>query len=312
MPIAFDRFVALTAALAGAGASVTGCGSDPVTHRGGDAGSGGSKVSAGKGGKGGTAGAAGRSTGGTSSGGKVGRGGSAGRGTGGRAGAPIGGSENSATGGAGGSTGGTSNGGSSGSSGGSSGTDAQGGEAGDGMAGEAGAFAEGGAAGAPDDVCLGDVGISDCSTLGLPTDECRSGRNPVKLSCEAGTRFLRPGVLEGLGACLLGIGGDACSVEAEQATAVCETSAAAAACPKPEAAQACQDGVILDGGGTIPSPLAVCTDGTLSLEGCTELLNVVTGASLPEVVLCADPAGEYSWLSAGTCAERLHLCTFGW
>jgi len=305
MRIAFDRFVALTAALAGTGGAVSACGSDPVTH----SSAGGRAGSSGNGGKGGSsAGTAGRSPGaGGDGGGRAGNGGSAGRSAGGNAGAPRGGSAGSgAMAGSGGSTAGAGNDG----SGGSAGTVGQGGEAGDAMGGEAGALAEGGAGGAPNDVCLADAGISDCSGLGLPSDECNLGRNPLWRSCTYGAGDLRAGVLEGLGACLLSIVDDSCTVEADEATYACETSVAAAACPRTEAAEACANGVPLQGGGTITAPLAACTDGTLTQDNCSELLNAVTPAALAEVVRCSDPAGEYSFVSAGTCVERLHACVF--
>jgi hypothetical protein len=178
------------------------------------------------------------------------------------------------------------------------------------MGGEAGAFAEGGAGGAPEEACVGDIGIADCSALGLPSDECDDGRNPLWRSCNYGPDSLRPGVLESLGTCLTGIVDDSCTSEAEDATYACETSAAAAACPRAEAADACANGITFDVGGGVASPLVTCTDGTLTLASCAELLNAVKQNTLEWAVRCADPAGEFGWVSAGTCAERLHACVF--
>jgi hypothetical protein len=178
------------------------------------------------------------------------------------------------------------------------------------MGGEAGEGAEAGAGGAPNDSCLGDVGILDCSMLGLPTDECSLGRNQIWRSCTYAAGDLRPGALEGLGVCLQNIVDDSCTSEAEDATHACETDVAARACPAAEAAAACANGVPLQGGGTVASPLDACSDGTLTLASCTRLLNAVTLAALPTVAACADPAGEYGGVSTGTCAERLHHCVF--
>jgi hypothetical protein len=309
MRIAFDRFVALTAALAGAGSAVTACGSDPVSTQAGTGGSAPNGGSAGKGGKGGTAGSAGRSTGaGGDGGGRAGAGGSSGRNAGGSAGNDTGGSSGTGatTSGSGGSDAGAGNDGGTAGVGGIG----QGGEAPGGMGGEAGDGSEAGAGGAPSDTCWGDLGIMDCSGLGLPSDECNFGRNPIWRSCTYGARDLRPGVLEGLGTCLASIVDDSCTIEADEATYACETAAAAEACPTAEAAAACANGVSLGGGDTAPSPLAACTDGTLTLASCTELLSAVTLVALPEVVKCADPAGEYGGVLTGTCAERLHQCAF--
>jgi hypothetical protein len=313
MRIAFERFVALTATLAGVGSAVTACGSDPMSPHPASGGSTNSGGSSGKGGKGGGAGTAGRSTGvGGAGGGRAGAGGSSGKSTGGDAGADTGGSAGSGgTAGVGGTNVGK---GGAGGSAGVGGTLGQAGEEAGGMGGEGGEDAEGGAGGAPNDTCLGDVGIQDCSTLGLPADECNTGRNQIWRSCTYGAELLRPGVVAGLGACLQSIVDDSCTVEADEATYGCETAAAADACPTAEAVDACANGVALPGGGTVPSPLVACTDGTLTLESCTGLLNAVTTLredALREVVKCSDPAGEYvGVVTAATCAERLHQCVF--
>jgi hypothetical protein len=109
---------------------------------------------------------------------------------------------------------------------------------------------------------------------------------------------------------LIAIPDDACTGEAESKTYACENDVAQGACPTPEALDACANGIALEGGGTLASPLVACDDDTLTEESCTELLNAVNVAALPEVVHCADPAGEYAGTFTGSCAERLHHCVF--
>jgi hypothetical protein len=323
MRIAFDRFVALTAALAGAGGTLSACGAeDPVTEPGT-----GGNVSAGTPGKGG---GAGKSVGGArSSGGSAGKSngnsGSSSSNTGGSANNDGGANDDGGSGGnsagRGGSSGSSSTGGANPGSGGT-GVAGMLGEAGDGgAAGSTGASGEGGApmsggagqggeGGASSDACLGDTGIANCYGLGLPSDECTYYWNPLMISCYASTGGLRAGALAGLGACLLDITDDACTSEAETATYACEVDVAQRACPASEAVDACANGVELEGGGTVASPLVACDDGTLTQESCSGLLNAVNLAALPTVVACADPAGEYGGVFSGTCAERLHHCVF--
>lgn len=313
--------MALTAALAGAGGALSACGSDPVSVPAGSGGSGNTGGSAGNGGKGSaTGGTAGRSaaTGGSGgatggSGGTTGGSGGATGGSGGSAGKSGGGGGGTESGGTSGTnaSGGSSAGESSGGTAGTGGIQGQAGEDAGGMGGEGGESAEGGAGGVPNDDCRGDVGISDCSGLGLPVDECTTlDFNQVFRSCTFSAGTLRPGVLEALGSCLASIEDASCTLEAEAATYGCETAASEAACPAPAAADACANGVTLQNGPSVESPLDACSDGTLTLGSCTTLLNAVNPDVLFEVVKCADPAGEYGPQSTGTCVERLHHCVF--
>ena len=346
MRIAFDRFVALTAALAGASAGVSACGSHgangefgtggsgsagiPGNGGGAGSGAGGTRPGSGSAKSNGSSGGSASTTGGiATSAGSAGEAGEAGSNTtseGGSGGSPpSAGGANDSSGGTGGAslageageggtaeithtggkraTGGTAKGG----------TASVGGAAGEGgapMGGEAGSDGDqGGEGGASSEACLGDTGIDDCFALDLPSDEC-PGWSPVAISCYASTGGLRPGALEALGNCLIGITAGACTSEAASATYACEEDVARRACPAPEALDACANGIALQGGGTVASPLVACNDATLTQESCTELLNAVNLSALPEVVTCADPAGEYGGDFSGTCAERLHNCVF--
>lgn len=307
MRIAFERFAALTAALATVGGALSACSSD---NSGDQPGAGGTVKSAGGASSGGknSGGKAGSSmTGGSHSGGASETGGTnEGGASGGSTTNTSGGSSNEAgvSGWAGaesaGATGASSGGATSGGNGGLTGGESSAGSAGDNAA---------GAAGAPNEACLGDVGIADCSGLGLPTDEC-TDLNPLLLSCVFSVQDLRQGVLQGLGQCLLSLTTPLCTIETEDAVVACETQAAARACPTEAASDACANGISLQGGGTIAAPLSVCTDGTLTQQNCEQMLSAVTPMALPEVAKCADPAGEYGYISNGTCVERLHSCLF--
>lgn len=330
MAILFERFIALTAALATASAAVAGCGDDADSSatgaragRGGKQGQGGSAHQGGSGALGGMSGKAtgGQgASGGTSSqgaGGTLGaRGGGAGAGqsagTGGSAmgGSGTGGSETGGSETGGSETGGSGTGGSMNA--GAGGTDLEAGEGGmAGVAGEAGAGGEGapggaGAGGAPDESCFGDEGVSDCLSFPageLPTDECPSGPNPALLSCWYSQDSLRPGVLEGLGECLVQVT-DACTFRAAEATNDCENEMLARACPTQAAIDLCDTG--MDAGGeTWPAPALGCTDGSLTKQSCTRALSTLQSSYISIMVACA-----LSTTFSGTCAERLHQCIF--
>ncbi len=316
MAISFERFLTLTAALAAASASMAGCGGDDdatASPAGGSAGktnSGG--TSAGKAG----AASGGQSTGGTSAGGK-GTGGAraGGSGTGGAAG------EATESGGAG--SGATETGGSATAGrGGVSGSENNGGESNAGVSGSLGGVSNGGeagdhsggagAGGTDEGPCFGDVGPADCFSLtagDLPSDECSTGMNPEMRSCVYSQSLLRPGVIDGLGSCLVPIT-DPCTIGAADATDSCERTALRRACPNSEGADACANGIDLGGGTILPSPTAVCTDGTLTQTSCARALSAVNSDALQAVVTCADPAGYYGHYFSGTCAERLQFCVF--
>ena len=306
MSISFERFVALTAALATASSVMAGCGDDDGTTNPGAGGTGGS---AGKGGKAGRAG-----SGGTSAGaGSGGKGGTAGKGaggssaTGGFAGAGEGGEGAAAAGQAGmaAGSGGTSQGGSGGNepTGGTSGESGTGGTLGG--SGEAG---QGGAGGVPpDEPCFGDEGLGYCfggPDGDIPSDECLSGPNPAFRSCVYSESLLRAGVVDGHAACLVPIT-DACTVRAAIATDECERETLRRACPTPAADDACANGL-----NTFPSPVVACSDGTLTLTSCAKMLSAVAPGALEDIVRCSDPAGEYGSVFSGTCAERLQQCIF--
>lgn len=311
MAISFDRFIALTAALATASSAIAGCDSDdddlPATSGGSSGNSGGS------GGKGGRAGG--------SAGGASGTGGSAasaGRHNDGGTGARGGSMGISGQGGEtllGGSGGEPATSGTAGSAGQSGAGQAGAGETGAGMGGAsagAGTEAGAGAGGAPELPCFGDEGVSDCNALpagSLPSDECTSGPNMTILSCFNAEPFVRPGVLEGLGACLVPIP-DACSDAAAAATLACENEAIERACPTTQAHDACQNGIDLGGGTTLASPLVACNDGTLTLTSCTQALSSLFSSELFNSVTCSDPANEFFPGFTGTCAELLHRCIF--
>jgi hypothetical protein len=320
MAISFERFLTLTAALAAASASVGGCGGDDdatASPAGGSAGktnSGG--TSAGKAG----AASGGQSAGGTSAGGKGGaRGG--GSGTGGSSGISGAGGEATESGGAG--AGATGTGGSSiAGRGGVSGSENNGGESNAGVNGSLGGVSNGGeagdhsggagAGGADEGPCFGDIGAADCFSLtagDLPSDECSTGMNPEMRSCLYSQTMLRPGVIDGLGSCLVPIT-DPCTIGSADATDGCERAALRRACPNAEGADACANGIDLGGGTILPSPTAVCTDGTLTQTSCTRALSALNSDALQAVVSCADPAGYYGHYFSGTCAERLQFCVF--
>lgn len=313
MAISFERFLTLTAALAAASASMAGCGGDDdatATPSGG--------TSAGKMSAGGTsAGKAGAGRGGQSTGGSGARGGGAGNGTGGSGGTSTAGEGGEESGGAG--AGGQSTGGSA--TGGISGSESNGGENSAGAGASQGGVSNGGAGGEPSGAgaggadegpCFGDVGAADCSSLSagdLPSDECVTGRNPAERSCVYSESWLRPGVLDGLGSCLVPIT-NPCTIGAADATDACERTALRRACPNTAAADACAHGIDLGGGDVLASPTAACNDGTLTQASCTTALSAVTPEALENIVACADPNGTYGDLFAGTCAERMQFCVF--
>lgn len=310
MSISFERFVALTAALATASSVMAGCGDDdgstnPGTGgKGGTAGKGGSAGRAGKGGTSAGEGSGGKGgAGGKGSGGSMTSGGTAGEGGEGAA-APAGGQAGTPSG-----TGGTAQGGSSGNEptagtpgeSGAGGAPANGGEAG-----------QGGAGGAPvEEPCFGDEGLGYCFGLpdgDVPSDECLSGPNPAFRSCVYSEGLLRAGVLDAHATCLIPIT-DACTLRAAVATDECERETLRRACPTAAADDICANGIDL-GGSVLPSPLVACDDGTLTLTSCAKMLSAVATAELLDVVTCSDPAGEYGSVFSGTCVERLQQCIF--
>jgi hypothetical protein len=103
---------------------------------------------------------------------------------------------------------------------------------------------------------------------------------------------------------------DQCGPEIETAIDECIQEIASGACPTDAATEACTTGLVLDGGGTLPSPVDNCTDGTLTTELCISALSVVATYALPDVARCADPTGEYMETVTGTCAARVAECVF--
>lgn len=305
MSISFERFVALTAALAAASSVMAGCGDDDSTTNPGSGGKGGTA------GKAGSAGRAGSSTG-AGSGGKSGAGGKGGApSTGGSAGAEEGGNGAApASAGEGGlpASGGTAQGGSSGNEP-TAGAGAEGGAgATPGSSGEAG---QGGAGGAPEEPCFGDEGAGYCFGLpdgDVPSDECLSGPNPAFRSCVYSEALLRARVLDAHAACLIPIT-DACTLRAAVATDECERETLRRACSTPQADDICANGFV-GSSSVLPSPVVACDDGTLTLATCAHMLSAVATAALENIVRCSDPAGEYGSVFSGTCAERLQQCIF--
>jgi hypothetical protein len=102
---------------------------------------------------------------------------------------------------------------------------------------------------------------------------------------------------------------DQCGSEIGIAIDQCIQEIASGACPTNAAEEACTTGLVLDGGGTLPSPVDNCTDGTLTTELCISALSVVASYSMAYVARCADPLGEYTTVT-GTCAERIEKCVF--
>jgi len=327
MSISFERFLTLTAALAAASAGMTGCGGDDDATAAPTGGTSAGKTSAGGAGAGKSGAASGgRSTGGTSAAGKGagGRGGGAGISAGGSSGTSASGAAGEAPESGGAGAGAQGSGGSkTGGRGGVSGSENNGGESNAGVGGSLGGVPNGGGeagdhsagaggAGVDEGPCFGDVGATDCFSLSagdLPSDECSTGMNPPMRSCLYSQTLLRPGVIDGLGSCLVPIT-DPCTIGSADATDVCERRALRRACPNSEGADACANGIDLGGGNVLPSPTVVCTDGTLTQTNCTTALSAVTADALADVVACADPAGDYGHYFSGTCAQRLQFCVF--
>jgi hypothetical protein len=341
MPFTFERFVALTAALAAAGSALHGCSSNSDSNS--QVATEGRPKDSGYGGDGPLAGAGGAASAGTI--GDAGAGGSS-DGVGGRD-TPVGGSW-SGEGGVGGESGaqdpggsdagaaGVSNnasagaateGGAAGASGGEGGAGSNdgtggrrrsstggqpvsGGEGGTGEAGFGGEADSGGAAGAGSEVCYGQGENPGCWTL--PEDECPLvDWDPMMASCYQHEVMLNAGAEAALIGCFQEIPLlDQCGTEMESAIDECIQEIASGACPTSAATEACTTGLVLDEGGTLPSPVANCTDGTLTTELCISALSVVSSYALPYVAGCADPTGEYSGIVTGTCAERIEKCVF--
>jgi hypothetical protein len=346
MPFTFERFVALTAALAAAGSALHGCGSNagsnsPATTEGrpNDAGSGGDGPLPGgggafSGGRVGDAGAGGSSdgvggretvTGGSWSGegGEGGAGGESGaHDPGGSAAGTAGASTNAGAdagvnGGEAGASGGEGGAGSPDGTGGrvrrpgTGGYPASGGQAGAGEAGSGGVAGSGGEAGAANEVCYGEVGSPECWTL--PYDECPKATwgSTMSDACYQNEIMLHDGAAAALIECFQEISVvDRCGAEMRPAIDECTRELASRACPTSAATEACTTGLVVDGEGTLPSPVANCTDGTLTTELCISALSVVSSYTLPDVARCADPTGEYSSIVSGTCAERIEECVF--
>jgi len=274
MKFDIDKFMALTALLAGAGLSGSACQTTAV-RGGGDAGESGS--------------------------GAGGEGGRAGQGEGsGEAGAPgtAGDGDGDGDGGNAGGAGGSAGAGGEATQGGEGGL-AAGGRGAGGLAGSEGLGGSGGMEACLGDEASGGSGADSCAESLIDAIDCDGASeelNPAIDTCFVVEPVLRAGILAELISCLEAIS-DPCAATAGDAVDACVTASTSRACAREASVTACE--TIIGRAG--------CD--TIDLDACSAAVDPLSEAILLQASECMDPSGEFfDPFFEGSCEDRLNSC----